>query len=75
MTNSNSIIVEDVTNLYNRLVDQHRKLDKEITDLYNYYQKIGHKNDQRIKALKMNKLHLKDEIEEIKSNLQILISQ
>jgi len=75
MTNSNSIIVEDITNLYNRLVDQHRKLDKEITDLYNYYQKIGHKNDQKIKALKMNKLHLKDEIEEIKSNLQTLISQ
>ena len=74
MTNSNSIIVEDITNLYNRLVDQHRKLDKEITDLYNYYQKIGHKNDQKIKALKMNKLHLKDEIEEIKSNLHTLIS-
>ena len=73
MTNSNSIIVEDVTNLYNRLVDQHRKLDKEITDLYNYYQKIGHKNDQRIKALKMNKLHLKQEIEEIRSNLQALV--
>jgi len=75
MTNANSRILEDVTNLYNRLVDQHRKLDKEITDLYNYYQKIGHKNDQSIKALKMNKLHLKDEIEEIKSNLQTLISQ
>ena len=52
MTNTNSKILEDVTNLYNRLVDQHRKLDKEITDLYNYYQKIGHKNDQSIKALK-----------------------
>ena len=75
MTNQTSRILEDVTNLYNRLVDQHRKLDKEITDLYNYYQKIGHKNDQSIKALKMNKLHLKDEIEEIKSNLQTLISQ
>ena len=74
MTNTNSRILEDVTNLYNRLVDQHRKLDKEITDLYNYYQKIGHKNDQRIKALKMNKLHLKDEIEGIKLNLQALIS-
>ena len=74
MTNTNSKILEDVTNLYNRLVDQHRKLDKEITDLYNYYQKIGHKNDQRIKALKMNKLHLKDEIEGIKLNLQALIS-
>ena len=75
MTNQSNKILEDVTNLYNRLVDEHRKLDKEITDLYNYYQKIGHKNDQSIKALKMNKLHLKDEIEEIKSNLQILISQ
>ena len=75
MTNQTSRILEDVTNLYNRLVDQHRKLDKEITDLYNYYQKIGHKNDQSIKALKMNKLHLKDEIEEIKINLQTLISQ
>ena len=75
MTNQTSRILEDVTNLYNRMVDQHRKLDKEITDLYNYYEKIGHKNDQRIKALKMNKLHLKDEIEEIKSNLQTLISQ
>ena len=75
MTNQTSRILEDVTNLYNRMVDQHRKLDKEITDLYNYYEKIGHKNDQRIKALKMNKLHLKDAIEEIKSNLQTLISQ
>ena len=75
MTNSNSIIVEDITNLYNRLVDQHRKLDKEITDLYNYYEKIGHKNDQKIKALKMNKLHLKDEIEEIRSNLQALVQR
>ena len=73
MTNQTSRILEDVTNLYNRLVDQHRKLDKEITDLYNYYQKIGHKNDQRIKALKMNKLRLKDEIEEIRRNLLTLI--
>ena len=73
MTNTNSKILEDVTNLYNRMVDQHRKLDKEITDLYNYYEKIGHKNDQRIKALKMNKLHLKDQIEEIRSNLRALV--
>ena len=70
MTNTNGKILEDVTNLYNRLVDQHRKLDKEITDLYN-----SHGSDHKIKALKMNKLHLKDEIEEIKSNLQTLISQ
>ena len=70
MTNQSSKILEDVTNIYNHLVDQHRKLDKEITDLHNA---LG--NDQKIKALKMNKLHLKDEIEEIKSNLQTLISQ
>ena len=69
MTNQTSKILEDVTNLYNRMVDQHRKLDKEITDLYNA---LG--NDQQIKALKMNKLHLKDEIEEIRSNLQTLIN-
>ena len=73
MTTETSRILEDVTNLYNRMVDTHRKLDKEIIDLYNYYEKIGHKNDQRIKALKMNKLHLKDEIEEIRSNLQALV--
>ena len=70
MTNQSYKILEDVTNHYNRMVDQHRKLDKEITDLYNA---LG--NEQKIKALKMNKLHLKDEIEEIKSNLQTLISQ
>ena len=68
MTNTNSKILEDVTNLYNRMVDQHRKLDKEIIDLYN-----SHGNDQYIKALKMNKLHLKQEIEEIRSNLQALV--
>ena len=70
MTNLTNKILEDVTNHYNCMVDQHRKLDKEIIDLHNA---LG--NDQKIKALKMNKLHLKDEIEEIKSNLQTLISQ
>ena len=70
MTNQSNKILEDVTNYYNRLVNEHRKLDKEVTDLQSSYG-----NDQKIKALKMNKLHLKDEIEEIKSNLQTLISQ
>ena len=70
MTKQSSKILEDVTHYYNRLVDEHRKLDKKITDLQSSYG-----NDQTIKALKMNKLHLKDEIEEIKSNLQTLISQ
>jgi len=70
MTNQSNKILEDVTNYYNRLVADHRQLDKEVTDLQNSYG-----NDQTIKALKMNKLHLKQEIEDIKSNLQTLISQ
>ena len=70
MTKQSNRILEDVTNYYNRLVAEHRKLDKEVTDLQNSYG-----NDQTIKALKMNKLHLKQEIEDIKSNLQTLISQ
>ena len=70
MTNTNSKILEDVTNLYNRLINQHRKLDREIQEKYN-----ANVPDQTIKALKMNKLYLKQEIEEIKTNLQTLISQ
>ena len=70
MTKQSSKILEDVTNYYNRLVDEHRKLDKEVTDLQSSYG-----NDQTIKALKMNKVHLKQEIEDIKTNLQTLISQ
>ena len=68
MTNSNSKILEDVTNLYNRLVEQHRKLDREIQEKYN-----ANVPDQTIKALKLNKLHLKQEIEDIRQNLQTLI--
>ena len=70
MTKQSSKILEDVTNYYNRLVYDHRELDKEVTDLQSSYG-----NDQTIKALKMNKLHLKQEIEDIKTNLQTLISQ
>ena len=70
MTNQSNKILEDVTNHYNRLVVEHRKLDTEVTSLQNSYG-----NDQKIKALKMNKLHLKQDIEDIKTNLQTLISQ
>jgi len=69
MTNESNKILEDVTNYYNRLVADHRKLDKEVTDLQTSYG-----NDQTIKALKMNKLHLKQEIEDIKTSLRTLIS-
>ena len=70
MTKQSNRILEDVTNNYNRLVADHRELDKEVIDLQSSYG-----NDQTIKALKMNKLHLKQEIEDIKTNLQTLISQ
>ena len=70
MTKQSNRILEDVTNHYNRLVADHRELDKEVIDLQSSYG-----NDQTIKALKMNKLHLKQEIEDIKTDLQTLISQ
>ena len=69
MTSTTSRILHDVANHYNHLIVAHRKLDKEIEEKYN-----THEPDQVIKALKLNKLHLKQEIEEIKSNLQAMIS-
>ena len=69
MTSTTSKILTDVANHYNQLIVAHRKLDKEIEEKYN-----ANEPDQVIKALKLNKLHLKQEIEEIKSNLQVMIS-
>ena len=57
-----------VRNHYNQLIVAHRKLDKEIEEKY-----TNHEPDQVIKALKLNKLHLKQEIEEIKQNLEAMI--
>ena len=68
MTNTTSKILEDVATYYNTLIVSHRKLDKEIEEKYN-----SHESDQVIKALKLNKLHLKQEIEEIRSNLTAMI--
>ena len=69
MSSTTSRILEDVTNLYNHLIVAHRKLDKEIVELHD-----THQPDQIIKAAKLNKLHLKQEIEEIRSNLQAMIN-
>ena len=69
MTSTTSRILYDVANHYNQLIVAHRKLDKEIEEKYN-----SHQPDQMIKALKLNKLHLKQEIEEIRSNLEAMIS-
>ena len=68
MTSTTSKILSDVANHYNHLIVVHRKLDKEIEEKYN-----SHQPDQVIKALKLNKLHLKQQIEDIRSNLQAMI--
>ena len=70
MSSSTSKILYDVAEHYNRLTVSHRKLDKEIEERYN-----ANEPDQIIKALKLNKLHIKQEIEEIRSNLQTIIRQ
>ena len=68
MTSTTSKILYDVATHYNHLIVAHRKLDKEIEEKYDSRQP-----DHVVKALKMNKLHLKQEIEEIRSNLQSMI--
>jgi len=68
MSSTTSKILYDVANHYNHLIVAHRKLDKEIVELH-----TTHQPDQMIKAAKLNKLHLKQEIEEIRTNLQAMI--
>ena len=70
MTSSTSRIISDVADHYNNLVVNHRKLDKEIQTAYEQYQ-----SDQFIKSLKLNKLHLKQQIEDIRQGLESIISQ
>ena len=68
MTNTTSRILEDVTNHYNHLIVEHQKLDKEVTRLHETFQP-----DHVVKAAKLNRLHLKQEIEIIKDNLSAMI--
>ncbi len=70
MASHTSKILYDVAEHYNRLIVAHRKLDKEIQERYK-----ANEPDQVIKALKLNKLHLKQEIEVIRSNLQAMLRQ
>ena len=70
MTSTTSKILYDVATHYNHLIVAHRKLDKEIEEKYDSRQP-----DHVVKALKMNKLHLKQQIEEIRSNLEAMIRQ
>ena len=49
------------------LVEKHRELDKEVTMLYN-----KHMSDDIIKPLKIDKLHLKQEITMLKETINNL---
>ena len=57
MTSTTSRILQDVAHHYNHLIVEHQKLDKEVTKLHDTYQP-----DHVIKAAKLNKLHIKQEI-------------
>ena len=63
-----SRILTDVANHYNHLIVAHRKLDKEIEELH-----ATHQPDHVVKAAKFNKLHLKQEIEEMRRHLGAMI--
>ena len=56
--------IKDLRKYWDELIIRHRRLDDEIKESYNAYQ-----SDQIIKSLKLNKLHLKQEIEIIKKEL------
>ena len=62
-------ILTDVTNHMNHLVDEHKKLHKEIEHCQYYAP------DAELTHLKKQKLHLKDEIEIIKNQLLTLVKQ
>ena len=68
MTSTTSRILHDVANHYNHLIVEQQKLDKEVTRLHDSYQP-----DHVVKAAKLNRLHLKQEIETIKDNLSAMI--
>ena len=63
-------LIDIVENNYNQLVETHRNLDKEIKNMYNI-----HSNEDEIKLQKIKKLHLKDEIAQIKDRLANLVKK
>ncbi len=62
-------IIEDVTNHMNQLVNEHRKIHKEIE--HNQY----YAPDDQVSSLKKKKLKLKDEIEVLRTKLEIISKQ
>lgn len=53
---------------YNHLKEKHDHLDKMIVDAYNQYIYI---DDNEVHKMKIEKLHLKEEMDRIKSKLQV----
>ena len=67
MHHSTSVILEDVTNHYNHLVDEHKKIHEEIE--HNQY----YAPDALLTNLKKKKLKLKDEIHLLRTKLELLV--
>ena len=67
MHHSTSVILEDVTNHYNNLIDQHKKIHQEIE--HNQY----YAPDALLTNLKKKKLKLKDEIQLLRTKLELII--
>ena len=61
--------VNDLKKYWNGLINRHRKLDTEIKEGYAHY-----RPDQYIKSLKLNKLHLKQEIEIVRNEVADLVN-
>jgi hypothetical protein len=53
---------------YKAIKEKHENLDKQITEAYNHYD-----NDEFIRKMKIDKLHLKEEIDQLEKELKILI--
>ena len=67
MHHSTAVILEDVTNHYNHLVDEHKKIHEEIE--HNQY----YAPDALLTNLKKKKLKLKDEIHLLRTKLELLV--
>ena len=70
MERETTALLDILENSYNQLVQTHRNLDKEIKNMYNI-----HSNEDEIKLQKIKKLHLKDEIAQIKDRLANLVKK
>ena len=70
MERETTALLDILENNYNQLIKTHRNLDKEIKNMYNI-----HSNEDEIKLQKIKKLHLKDEIAQIKDRLANLVKK